>query len=368
MNRSVIIAALIAIGVTGWIVSGQFGGNNTAEAVTEVNKPEADIAPALQAKETGPVEVQVQTFYAKDKIQEVVIRGKTETFRTVEIKAETPGRVIETKVDIGQRVKKGDILVKFAVKDKLAQLAEAEALVRQREIEYAASKSLNKKGFSAKTTLAGSMAKLDSAKAQAKSVRILLEDLVIRAPFDGIIEERHAEVGDFIKDGNAILTIVDEDPFLVTGQISELYVNKIHVGDEGTAKLITGEAVTGKIRFIGKMADAATRTFRVELLVSNKDRSLRSGITAETTFQTASVRAHFISPAYLTLNDAGDLGVRSVDDQDMVQFHAVKVVSDSNEGAWITGLPEECRLIVVGQEFVRGGEKVLPKTITAGAQ
>ncbi|MCG8493686.1 MAG: efflux RND transporter periplasmic adaptor subunit [Sneathiellales bacterium] len=374
MNRSIFIAVLIAVGATGWILSGQF-------LDTEVETNDAEISPTSEGNavaekpdqtaaetEKPPVQVQVASYSAKPKAQEVVVRGRTEAFRTVEIKAETPGRVVETLVERGQRVKKGDILIKFAVKDRKAQLAEAEALIRQRQIEYKAAKSLNKKGFSAATTLAGAKAQLDSAHAKAKSVRILLEDLVLRAPFDGVIEDRQAEIGDYIKDGNTVVTIVDENPFLVTGQISELFVNRIKVGDRGTAKLVTGEEVSGTIRFIGKTSDAATRTFRVELLVNNDNNDLRAGVTAEIKFQTEKVLAHFISPAVLTLNDEGVLGVRAVDSDDMVVFYPVNVLSDTAEGTWITGLPDESLLITVGQEFVSEGEKVAYESTTAGAQ
>ncbi|MEH6401982.1 MAG: efflux RND transporter periplasmic adaptor subunit [Sneathiella sp.] len=364
MNRSIIIATVIAVGVTGWIVSGQFTEPETKQAVAGVD-PNSEIAPALQRIKTGPVEVQVQNFNARSREQEVIVRGRTEALRSVILKAETPGRVVKIRAELGQRVKKGEILVEFAIKARHAQLAEAEALVRQRDIEYKAAKSLSKKGFSAKTTLAGAKAYLDSARAQAKAVRILLEDLIIRAPFDGIIEERMVEIGDFVKDGNEVVTIVDENPFLITGQISELHVNEIKVGGLGTAKLITGEVVNGFIRFIGKASDPNTRTFRVELLVNNDDNTLRSGVTAETTFKTTTVMAHFISPAILTLNDTGTLGVRAVDDDDVVQFHPVHILSDSSQGAWVDGLPKESRLIIVGQEFVRAGDTVLPKMITA---
>jgi len=367
VNRSIIIATVIAVGVTGWIVSGQFIDPEVKQAVAEVD-PNSSIAPALQRIKTGPVEVQIKNYNARSHEQEVVVRGRTEALRSVDLKAEIPGRVVKIRAERGQRVKKGEILIEFAIKARHAQLAEAEALIRQREIEYNAAKSLSKKGFSAKTTLAGAKAYLDSARAQAKAVRILLEDLIIRAPFDGIIEERNVEIGDFVKDGNSVITIVDENPFLVTGQISELHVNQIQVGGVGTAKLITGEEVKGFIRFIGKTADPNTRTFRVELLVDNEDFSLRSGVTAETTFKTDTVMAHFISPAILTLNDTGTLGVRAVDDADIVRFHPVHVLSDSNQGAWVDGLPKESRLIVVGQEFVRAGDKVAPKVITAGAK
>jgi multidrug efflux system membrane fusion protein len=145
-------------------------------------------------------------------------------------------------------------------------------------------------------------------------------------------------------------------------------VNNIKEGDEGYAKLITGEVVKGTVRYVSKNSDPATRTFRVELLVPNENATLRGGVTAEITFQSDQVMAHKISPAILTLNDKGDIGVRSVNDQDIVEFYPVQILSDSNEGAVITGLPNQIRLIEVGQEFVLEGEKVLPQTDTAGVQ
>ncbi len=373
MNRSIFIAILIAVGVGGWILSGQFetNGDGTSEAAPS---PDAatissdDIVKKKEPKKAPLIQVAIETYTGRQKSEPVVVRGTTEANRVVEIKAETPGRVSEILVERGDRVKKGDVLVKFAVKDRKAQLAEAEALVRQRQIEYDAAKSLNKKGFSANTTLAGTKALLDSALAQAESVRIKLDDLVIRAPFDGFIEDREAELGAFIKDGNLVATLVDENPMLIVGQISELNVNKIKIGDEGSAKLVTGEEISGTVRFISKTADPSTRTFRVELLVQNDDYLIRSGVTAETIFMTAQVLAHFISPAILTLNDAGVLGVRSVDEEDIVQFHPVEVLSDTNEGTWITGLPQQVNLITVGQEFVKDGEKVLAQKMTAGVQ
>jgi len=374
LNRSVILAILIAVSAFGWIISGQFSDPPVNEATAvpaDVNSEDAansEIAEALQPEHHGPQQVKVRTYTAIPRDQHIVVRGKTEALRIVDIKAEIPGRVVAIEAEKGQRVKKGDVLVRFAIKDMNAKLKEAEALVRQREIEYNASKSLSKKGFSAKTTLAGSKALLDSARAKAESVRINLDDLIIRAPFDAVVEERPAEIGAYIKDGSTVITLLDEDPFLVTGQVAEVYVNKIKVGDQGSAKLITGKTVTGTVRYVSKNSDPATRTFRVELLVPNIDQSLRGGVTAEIIFKSDQVMAHKISPAILTLNDKGDLGVRSVNDQDIVEFYPVQILSDSNEGAVITGLPDQVRLIEVGQEFVREGEKVLPQTDTAGVQ
>nr|WP_237688196.1 efflux RND transporter periplasmic adaptor subunit [Sneathiella sedimenti] len=304
---------------------------------------------------------------AQPREQEIIVHGRTEANRVVDLKAEISGRVKKIHVDEGDRVKAGDRIVSFDVKDNQARLQEAQALVRQREIEFNAAKKLNKKGFSSDTTFASAQAQLDSANAQVTAMKIRLNDLVITAPFDGYIEARAAEVGDFVKDGNSIATIVESDPLLITGQISELQVGKIEVGGEGSAKLVTGETVKGKVKFIGRVAEPETRTFRVELEVPNDGYKLRSGVTAEITFKTSSVAAHFLSPAYLTLNDAGVLGLRTVGENDIVEFHPVRILSDTPEGIWVQGLPETVRLIVVGQDFVRAGDKVKPDLFVAEA-
>ncbi len=374
MNRSIIIAIIIAVGVAVWIASGQMEGDsdasgNHAAAATQAdpNASGSETASGKPANEPHIMGVRIQTLTAKPRQQEVIVRGRTEAHRIVELKAEISGRVEKVFVNDGDRVKKGDPIVSFDVKDNQARLLEAEALVRQREIEHNAAKKLNKKGFSSNTTLASAKALLDSATAQVTAMKIRLNDLQITAPFDGYIEDRTAEVGDFVKDGNPIATIVESDPLLVSGQISELQVNNIEVGGEGTAELVTGEKVSGNIKFIGNVADPATRTFKVELEVPNEGYKLRNGVTAEITFQTKSIMAHLMSPAFLTLNDEGILGLRAVTDQDIVKFHPVKILADSPEGIWVDGLPETVNLIVVGQDFVRDGDKVKPDLYTAEA-
>lgn len=373
MNRSIIIAIIIAVGVTAWIASGQIDMGNDSESgsgdAVAATKAESTTAETAETEKNQPkiMGVRYAISTAQPREQEIIVHGRTEANRVVDLKAEISGRVKKIHVDEGDRVKAGDRIVSFDVKDNQARLQEAQALVRQREIEFNAAKKLNKKGFSSDTTFASAQAQLDSANAQVTAMKIRLNDLVITAPFDGYIEARAAEVGDFVKDGNSIATIVESDPLLITGQISELQVGKIEVGGEGSAKLVTGETVNGKVKFIGRVAEPETRTFRVELEVPNDGYKLRSGVTAEITFKTSSVAAHFLSPAYLTLNDAGVLGLRTVGENDIVEFHPVRILSDTPEGIWVQGLPETVRLIVVGQDFVRAGDKVKPDLFVAEA-
>ncbi|MCG8689576.1 MAG: efflux RND transporter periplasmic adaptor subunit [Minwuiales bacterium] len=355
MNKSVVTALLIAIGAGAWIVSGQmdlFGdGPDTASA-------ESAPPSAAEKPEESLVTVRARRIVAEPRTLQVVVRGRTEAVRTVDIKSETEGRISKVEVAEGARVSVGDVLVRVAAEERLAQHAETVALVKQREIEFKAAQSLKQKGFRSETAVAAAAANLDAARASLKRMDYELSHLVIKAPFDGVVETRYAELGDFLQVGDPVARIVDEDPFLVVAQVSERDIGKLQVGGTGRAELISGDAMDGVIRYIATTADSATRTFRVELEVPNDDRHLRDGITADIRFQTETVRAHFVSPASLTLDREGRIGVRGVDDDGYVRFWPADVIGDSPDGVWLAGLPDRLTLVTVGQEFVRAGDAV----------
>ena len=116
----------------------------------------------------------------------------------------------------------------------------------------------------------------------------------------------------------------------------------------------------GKVSFVAPRADVETRTFRVEVEVANPDGKIPSGISVEARIPTGSVMAQFVSPAALSLNDKGVLGVKTVDKDNKVEFHAAKIVRSDVDGVWLTGLEDEERIITVGAGFVRVGEEVRP--------
>jgi multidrug efflux system membrane fusion protein len=191
-----------------------------------------------------------------------------------------------------------------------------------------------------------------------KKMAVDLARTIIRAPFDAIVDSREVELGAYVKGGSAVALLVDEDPYLVVALVSENDVGRLRLNDKGSARLVTGQKVEGRIHYIAATADATTRTFRVELLVPNPDRQLRHGTTAALSFPTDQVQAHFITPAVLTLNDSGTVGVRCVEAGGKVRFYPVDIIKSTSAGMWVAGLPEKVELIVVGQEFVRQGDRV----------
>ena len=123
-------------------------------------------------------------------------------------------------------------------------------------------------------------------------------------------------------------------------------------------RFVNGEHHKGIIKYLSKVGVSKTRTFRIEVAIPNTGDKISEGLTTELHIPTAQVRAHLISPAVLTLSKDGVLGVKSVKDDKTVAFHSVKIISDTADGVWVSGLPEEVTLITVGQEYVRAGQYV----------
>lgn len=357
IGRSPLIAAALAVLAGGWIASGQFGNG-----VSGANGAEQATAPGGQETVRPPMTVRVADLVARPRDEIITITGRTEASRTVDLRAETEGRIVELLTHRGDAVATGDVIARLRLDDRGAKLAEAKAVLRQRQVEFEAAQKLHQKGFRSTTEQAASQARLDAARAVVEQRQIDIARTTLKAPFEGIIGEGHVELGDFVRVGDVAATIVDLDPILAVGSVSERQIGALQTSGPAAVTLIDGSTHTGTIRFISPLADPQTRTYRVELEIDNSDYRIRDGITAEIRFPLGEMRAHLVSPAVLTLNDAGVVGVRTVDDSDTVRFMAIDILADETKGVWIGGLPERVRLIIVGQEFVIEGERVTPVT------
>lgn len=379
VRRSYVVAVMIFLLLAAWVASGELNRledlaqlvmpdsktTQPAKPGKQAPKPAATPAPAKanpQTAQKAPVipTVRVRTITAVARQQDVIVRGQTEALRKVIVRAETAGKVAAIRADKGAIVKTGDTICELNVDARRAMLDQARATMRQRELEYEAAKSLQEKGFRSPTSVAGSLAAYQAARAEVQRMEKELENTKIKAPFDGVVDDRMVDVGDYLAPGQPCALVVALDPFLIVGRISEKDVLFVQIGNPGWAKLVTGERVEGKVRFVAKSSDSATRTFRVELEVSNKEGRLRDGVTAEMHIATATVDAHRISPAILALDDGGHLGVKVVDASRRVRFVRVTIIGDGPDGVWVTGLPRQVTIITVGQEYVTEGQEVNP--------
>jgi multidrug efflux system membrane fusion protein len=123
-------------------------------------------------------------------------------------------------------------------------------------------------------------------------------------------------------------------------------------------KLVTGETLSGKIRYVAKTASQSTRTYRVEVELANRAGAIPDGITAEVIIPIAATAAARVPRSALTIASNGDIGVRTVGADGTVAFNRVSVIEDEQTYMWVAGLGSGARVIVQGQDFVREGQTV----------
>jgi biotin carboxyl carrier protein len=179
----------------------------------------------------------------------------------------------------------------------------------------------------------------------------------VKAPFDGYIEDI-VKPGNLLERGQLCATIIELDPITFIAEVPENSIKDVREGQNVNISLVTGDNIQGKLTFVSKSASVATRTFRVEAEIANPSGIVRDGISGTMVIDTDPVLAHKISPSILLLADNGELGVKTVNSENMVEFFPVQLIQDTEEGIWVAGLPEFSNIIVLGQGFVETGQIV----------
>ena len=179
----------------------------------------------------------------------------------------------------------------------------------------------------------------------------------VKAPFDGYIEDI-VKPGNLLERGQLCATIIELDPITFIAEVPENSIKDVREGQNVNISLVTGDNIQGKLTFVSKSASVATRTFRVEAEFPNPSRIVRDGISGTMVIDTDPVLAHKISPSILLLADNGELGVKTVNSENMVEFFPVQIIQDTEEGIWVAGLPDFSNIIVLGQGFVETGQIV----------
>ncbi len=355
IRPSYIIALSLFVAIILWFVFADVSQKQKTAQNSAITAEKTDSQ--TDNNENYSAKLVVKTIKAKEHQSYITFYGQSEADRQVSVKAQTNGLVVETPVREGAFVKKGDLLCKQDIDARAAALDQARALLKTRELEYEAAKTLVKKGYRSETAAQAAKAALDGAKAALKQAEIELDNIEIRAPFSGIFERRLAETGDYLGPGQPCGLLLDLNPLVITAEVGEKQIKYIKRGQWGEVNLATGQNVKGKIRLIEARANPKTRTFRIELAVNNADYKLKSGTSANIRLGIGKTKAHFIPSRVLTLNDEGIIGVKTLDTDDIVRFVPVTTIDENNDGIWVSGLADTTRLIVQGQDYVREGIK-----------
>ncbi len=347
-KSSYLVVAVIVAAVFAYLLARPFLGG------ADKSKAAADQAAATP---TTPL-VQISDTPQAEHPYLVAFQGRTQAARTVLVRSETAGLVAATPILQGSFVRAGTVLCRLAVDARAAALDQARAALRAKQLQMQASANLAAKGFRSKTQVLTDQADLDSASAGVRAAEVALRQVNIVAPFAGVFDHRDAEVGTYLSPGQSCGTVIELDPLLVVGDVSETEVGKLKLGAPATAKLVSAVSIAGHVRFVAHDADPVTRTYRVEVIAPNPGNAVQSGLSAQMKVSAGVGPAHLIPVSALVLDAGGRQGVRFVGADGRVGFAPVTVLEQASSGVWIAGLAGDVKLITVGQSYVSEGQRV----------
>lgn len=352
IRRSYLVALGVVLLAAIWVASGQFSSSAPERSQSQNPAGDATVKPAARAR--------VAHLIASNITHKIIVHGETQPSRAVEVKAEVRGPVEQVFMMRGASFVAGSPLFRIADNGRTAQLEKAKAALALRQAEFEAVQSLAQTGFNSRIRLAEARSNLMSAQAELELRQIEADNLVIRAPFDGILNDRLVEEGEFVEVGQAVAQAVQLNPITVVGDVSESSVSEIDVGMTAMVELLDGRRFPATLIFKSSTSNSATRTFEIELAAENPEGKIAGGLTATIQLAAGTRKGHLISPSVLTLADDGLIGVKTIDAQNRVRFMPVTILEEGPEGTWVGGLPDEVDLVTIGQDFLSENEEVVP--------
>lgn len=354
-------AILVFILSAAWVLTGEFSFVGSAvsqdgEQETVASREKAKVAERGEMLQSVGYAI-IPTF---EHSRTVNISGVTKADKSTVITARTNGIIGELLVRKGDKVNEGDIIARLDPEGRDAVVRSAEQLVVQREAEVEAQQTLVKRGTLPRLQLDQTMSALRTAESQLEQARAEIEKLEIAAPYGGIIDDLPVEDGSAVNMGTPVATLISLDPIIGVGEVNESDLPVVKTGGKAELRLVNNDIVEGTIRFISREAQASTRTYTVEVEVENTDLAIPAGMTTEVILRGDPVIAMPVPRSIVTLSEKGELGVRTIDDENKVVFHPIDIVDDSADALLLGGIPEGSRVIVAGQNLVSDGQKVDP--------
>ncbi|MGB7918995.1 MAG: efflux RND transporter periplasmic adaptor subunit [Desulfobacterales bacterium] len=235
-----------------------------------------------QGKQFSPPPEPVTTAVAREETWESLLTavGSLEAVQGVIVTAELSGKVERIGFEPGTKVKTGDLLVQQDISAENAQLRAAEANLALAKIDLDRKSKLLAQKTISRSEYDNAEAQYKQAAAQADNIRAAIKKKTIRAPFDGRLGIRLINIGQVLKEGDAIVSLQSIDPIFVNFSLPQQQLAQVNAGlvVQVTADALPGQVVAGKITAINPQVDAATRNIQMQATVANPEERLRPGM------------------------------------------------------------------------------------------
>jgi membrane fusion protein (multidrug efflux system) len=218
--------------------------------------------------------------------------GSLRSDETVVLRPEIPGRVAQIHFKEGERVAKGQLLVKLDESVQKADWDRATANLSLSKSKFERAEDLRTKGFISSQARDEAENNLRVAQADAELMSARLAKAEIRAPFSGTIGLRQVSVGDYVKEGQDMVNLEALDPLKVDFRIPEVNLSALKNNQtlQITLDAIPDKAYDGQVYAINPLIDANGRSVVIRATVPNRDGRLRPGMFARVRLFTSEAR------------------------------------------------------------------------------
>jgi len=311
---------------------------------------------------TRPAEVSVSVITVKpESVRDVIfLPGTTEAWQDVQVAADTAGRIEWTGPREGERVNKGDLLIKIDVSALKAALDHAEAQFQLADGLYQRRQRLYERKIIAKEELDQSATQRKLAATDYEQIKIKYSHGFPRSPISGIINDLYVDAGEFIDTGKPIADIVNIDRIKINVRVPELDIRYVIKGQKTPVKIdaFPERALSGVIDFVAFKADPATKTFLVRTVIENPLADIRPGMIARVVFVRRVITDALMAPLFALVDKGGERLVFVAKDG-VAQSRTVSIGVIEGDRVQITsGLNPGDQLIVKGHTEVEDGMKV----------
>jgi RND family efflux transporter MFP subunit len=311
------------------------------------------------------INVQVDPVLPELFIERVMLSATVAANRDVTVSAEESGTVTAVLVEKGARVRAGQAVLRIDDRVLRSQVDQARAAA-----ELARETWERRKRLWEEDQVGSELAYLEArfaAEQSAANLRTLEERLartVIRAPVEGLLEDRLVELGALVAPGTPVIRIVDADPVKILAGVPERYAPDVSVGAPATVTfdVLPDAGGTGTVHFVGAAVDPRSRTFPVEVEMPNPGGVIKPEMVANVSLERRTLEEAVVVPQDALVRREDGYVVFVVegygDDARAAERRVTLGPSQANRVVVAQGLTAGERLVVVGQKSVAAGDRV----------
>lgn len=331
---------------------------------------EATQARAATNPQSQGVPVEVGKVEIMDVKEEVEALGTLAADESVVIAPEIAGRVVALGFKEGEKVTKGQELVKLDTAILEAELKQAQADLTLARDTHERQRSLVQRGAGTQVAMEEAAAKLASSEARVQLAKAKLAQSTILAPFTGVVGLRSVGLGDFVSVGKPLITLTSIDPIKVDFRVPEMLLSSVKVGQTVNLRVdaVPDTIFAGKIFAIDPVVDINGRAIKLRASIPNADLALKPGLFSRIAITVAQRPNAMVVPEMAVVPDSEGKIIYVVQDGKAKRVRVELGRRLLGKVEVVKGLTPEMQVITAGQMRLREGSAISVKNARPAVQ